>query len=91
MKKLILGMLIGIGTQLLCMFVLYSLASLFLVKKAYLDPAPFMLLYPLGLSIIISLGVIYFKKQYVLAGGIFLGLFLLVGILALLLGFGGGV
>jgi ABC-type Fe3+-siderophore transport system permease subunit len=72
--KIFVGILITMCTILFSGFVLTFLAEQFI--NGYIDAAPFLIEYPLLIISFLGIYLVFWKKQYALTVGLFLGFFI---------------
>ena len=81
--KLFIGILIGIGIELFTGIGLSFLVEAF--YSGFFDPQPFVIHYPLIIILSIGIYLVFWKKQYAITIGMFLGALLFIISLGILL------
>ena len=74
LSKLFIGSLLGLGIEFLFSIGFYLLVQRF--SKIYVDPGPFTFEYPLTIIFFLGAYLAFWKKQYTLTAGLFLGFLL---------------
>jgi hypothetical protein len=77
MKKLLLGISIGLFVELFSTFVIYAIFSH--IQTGNVDSGPFVFQYPLGFLILLSFYFIWTKQSYKIILGTFIGFALFFG------------
>jgi len=83
MKKFFLGLGLGLGIQLICALGIYRIVASF--SSVYVDSSAFLVEYPAIIAILISIYLIFAKKEYKIVLGIFVGILLSIALLSILL------
>jgi len=73
-KKLFFGISLGLGIELIFAVVVSYLIERFITNN--FDPQLFVIQYPLLVIFILSIYLVFWKKQYTLTAGLFLGFLL---------------
>ncbi len=81
--KLFIGILLGVGIELFSGAGLSYLVQQF--SKTYVDGQPFVIQYPLIAMFFLGIYLVFWKKQYTITAGMFLGSFLFIFLLGIIL------
>lgn len=84
--KLSLGIIIGFGIEIFSGFIISGMIQK--ISKTYVDGQPYIIYYPLIIAFLTGGYLVFWKKQYLITIGIFLGIIIPILFLGIILGIG---